>query len=305
MSDPKPIKGTFQETLARLQAKVAEIKEKKSEAIDPTPQTKPLDEQTMLPAWPEDKRALPHSFIRSSLFGILKKGSRAYLKKAEITSVAGLDIKYTGEQLDQADQDVWLAVLEKMHDLPLGSFVEISSYELLKVMGLSDGYANYEALDSSITRMVASAVRIETDKQIYIGSLLHYGHKQKETQMWKIQLNPELIELFKDDLFTHIDFKTRQDLKGQLAKWLHSFYSSHARAYPFKIETLKELCGSQTKELWKFKQQLIKALDEVVEISKKHHQIIKYEIKNGLVHFEKSLAPEKNLKNLINNLNQK
>ena len=128
-------------------------------------------------------------------------------------------------------------------------------------MGLSVGSANYETLDNSITRMVASAVRIESVTQVYIGSLLDKGRKNPENQMWQIQLNPDLIELFKDDLFTHIDFQTRQDIKGQLAKWLHSFYASHARAYPFKIETLKELCGSQTKEIWKFKQQLIKLLE--------------------------------------------
>lgn len=45
-----------------------------------------------------------------------------------------------------------------------------------------------------------------------------------------------------------------------LALWLHGFYSSHAKPYAVKVETLHTLSGSGTHQLWKFKQNLKAAL---------------------------------------------
>ena len=54
--------------------------------------------------------------------------------------------------------------------------------------------------------------------------------------------------------------------KSTLAKWLHGFYSTHAKPYPYKVETLHNLCGSADKSLRSFRQKLKKALDELVSV---------------------------------------
>lgn len=280
--------GLAKATLKML-ATVAAKKQKSKDTPDMAKKLPEKPKQVMLPLWPDDKRALPNAFIRSALFGILKKSAkRTYLQEIPIFAGSGLKISYNGPQLDQSDQDVYLAVLNRMKDLPMGEPCEITTYELLKSMGLTEEGKNYKILQRNITRMVATAVNVETDKYSYIGSLIEVGKKDKDTKKWTIQLNPDLLILFENDRFTHIDFNVRKDLKGQLAKWLHSFYSSHAEPFPYKIETLRELCGSETKELWKFKQQIQKALNEIVESSKNHNQIVKYEIINGCVHFQKT-----------------
>ena len=57
--------------------------------------------------------------------------------------------------------------------------------------------------------------------------------------------------------WTAIDRDIRQKLRRKpLALWLHGFYSSHAQPYPIKVDTLRELTGSATKEPRKFKQNL-------------------------------------------------
>ena len=294
MTDLKPMNKTLADALSSLARTREEKKQRQINEETITPMAKKnlpvVDEKIMLPAWPENKRAMPHAFIRSALFGIVKKGHRKYLQKAPIAAITGLKVNYTGQQLDQSDQDVYLAVINHMKDKPLGQICEISSYELLQAMGFSDGKSNYEILETNITRMVATAVRVETEKYVYLGSLIETGKKDIDTQKWTIQLNPDLLTLFKNDAFTHLDFETIKNLKGQLAKWLFSFYSSHEKPFPYKIETLKELCGSDAKELKTFKQKLIKALDEIVKVSGEHKQIVKYEIINNCVHFEKKSA---------------
>ena len=50
---------------------------------------------------------------------------------------------------------------------------------------------------------------------------------------------------------------------SRLALWLHGFYASHAAPYPLTVAYLHKLCGSQTKQLWKFKQNLTKALRDL------------------------------------------
>ena len=37
--------------------------------------------------------------------------------------------------------------------------------------------------------------------------------------------------------------------KSTLAKWLHGFFATHAKPYPYKVGTLHNLCGSTDKSL--------------------------------------------------------
>jgi hypothetical protein len=77
------------------------------------------------------------------------------------------------------------------------------------------------------------------------------------------------LALYGKNGWTGIDQSQRLSLKSQpLAQWLHVFYSTHAKPYPYKISTLRELCGSETKELWKFRQQLKKTIEQVSKVTK-------------------------------------
>jgi hypothetical protein len=62
-----------------------------------------------------------------------------------------------------------------------------------------------------------------------------------------------------------LEWKQRLRLNTSLAKWLHGLYSS-ADLYPLKTQTICLLSRSSCKELYKFRQQLKKALNELVAI---------------------------------------
>ena len=67
-----------------------------------------------LPTWREDRYGSPNSFLRSALFAAIQSKDRVYMNKAEVFSQKGVSISYTGQQLNQEDMTVWLALVDLM-----------------------------------------------------------------------------------------------------------------------------------------------------------------------------------------------
>ena len=238
-----------------------------------------------LPLWPEPVRAVPNGFLRSALFGAIAKGRRRYIDGEQIAALDGIEIRYTGQRLDQGDLDVWESVLHAVRLQELGSQCRVTSYALLKLMGKTDTGKNRATLQARIERLVASALTVKQGRYSYIGSLIAGAAKDEETQEWVIKLDPRLRPLFAADQFTQIEWAVRHELDGKpLAQWLHGFYASHAKPFPLKIETLHRLCGSETGEMWKFAQTMRKALDAVVDACAAHGVGFSYEIHGDVVY---------------------
>lgn len=244
-----------------------------------------------LPLWPEPVRAVPNGFLRSALFGAIKKGARRYMKGECIAAVDGIEIRYTGERLDQGDLDVWESVLHTVRLQDLGNQCRVTSYALLKLMGKTDSGKNRLTLYTRITRLVANALEIKQGRYGYIGSLIAGAAKDDDTHEWVIELNPKLRPLFAVDQFTQIEWAVRNDLHGKpLAQWLHGFYASHAKPYPVKVETLHKLCGSEATLLSDFKKDLRRNLDAVAMAAEANGEGFVYEISNGFVYVEKKAS---------------
>lgn len=272
--------------LARIPEMQARAKQRAER--EPLP-GKPLPKNVVqLPLWPEPVRAVPNGFLRSALFGAIAKGKRRYIDGEQLAALDGIEIRYTGQRLDQGDLDVWESVLHAVRLQEMGSQCRVTSYALLKLMGLTDTGKNRVTLNKRITRLVASALTVKQGRYSYIGSLIAGAAKDEETQEWVIELDAKLRPLFAADQFTQIEWAVRHELNGKpLAQWLHGFYASHAKPFPLKIETLHRLCGSEAGEMWKFAQTLRKALDDVAEASAARGEGFSYEIRGDLVHVEK------------------
>ena len=214
---------TINELLARiceLQAK-SKAKEREEAAASAAAQ---------LPWWPEPVRAVPNGFLRSALFGVIAKGRRRYVEDEQIAALDGIEIRYTGQRLDQGDLDVWLTILHAVRLQALGNKCRLTSYQLLKAMGKTDTGKNRAMLQKRIERLRATALTIRQGRYSYIGGLIDEAYKDEETQEWVIVLNPKLSALFAADSFTQIEWSIRRSLDGHpLAQWLHGFYGSHAR----------------------------------------------------------------------------
>ena len=272
--------------MTQIEQKIARLKETAARKVAEA-KTEAKTKIVQLPLWPEPVRAVPNGFLRSALFGAIAKGKRRYIDGEQLAALDGIEIRYTGQRLDQGDLDVWESVLHAVRLQELGSQCRLTSYALLKLMGKTDTGKNRVTLNKRITRLVASALTVKQGRYSYIGSLMAGAAKDEETQEWVIELDAKLRPLYAADQFTQIEWAVRHELDGKpLAQWLHGFYASHAKPFPMKVETLLRLCGSES-ELRRYRQTLGDALDAVTEASATHGEGFSYEIRGDLVHVEK------------------
>lgn len=220
-----------------------------------------------LPLWPELKRGTPNSFVRSALFAAIQGKTRRFLKDEVLASQRGINVRFTGEQLNQEDLSAFEALTHLSREQPLGQFCEFTTYNLLRTLGLSVGKAQYEQLRLTIQRLTACAVEIEHDGVVYAGPLVQESIRDERTGRWRVQLNRRLSSLFGETRWTAIDWNERMQLRRKpLAQALHAFYSSHAAPYPLKIETLYEYVATGNRSMHSFRQRLVQALKELVRI---------------------------------------
>ena len=227
-----------------------------------------------LPHWPVQTRGIPNICLRSALFGVIQRGRRKAVKGELIAAVRGIEIRYTGWRLDQADFDVLahglhLVSLQKSTE----GYVQFTGKGFLRGIGRRTGKSGREWLKDSFRRLTGSAVEITleikdrfgTESFTYAGSLIDEFYYNSRDQSYLLKINPKLARLF-DAGWTQLQWQQRLELKTDLAKWLHGFYASHNVPYPIKVETLRHLCGSSCGRLSDFRGRLRRALNELVEI---------------------------------------
>jgi hypothetical protein len=251
-----------------------------------------LLEQLQLPLWPDEFRAVPNGLLRSALFAAIQPGARRYIEEERIASLEGIEIIYTGQQLDQGDLSLWECALHLARLQELGNKCNVSTYQILKLLGKTDSGGNRRLLNKRLTRLRATALNIKQGRYTYIGGLIDEAARDDETGQMAIVISPRIVALFQSDQYTQTQWSLRQDLTRPLAQWLHGFYASHAKPHPITIKKIHTLCGTKSKSLKDFKNQtLTQALDELSKVSAKHGQRFNYQILNGLLHVDKSVTP--------------
>jgi len=242
-----------------------------------------------LPLWPDAVRAVPNGFLRSALFGAIAKGRRRYMEGEKVAALDGIEIRYTGQRLDQGDLDAWESVLHMVRLQDIGGQCRFTAYAMLKLLGKTDAGSNRNTLHKRLMRLKANAIEVKQGRYSYAGSLIDDVYRDTETHEYVLILNPKLRALFAADQFTQVDWAVRRALDGkQLAQWMHGFYATHAKPFPMKIETLLSLSGSENEEPRSSRQKLRKALDDLTDVSKANGQTFSYDISGDLVYVEKS-----------------
>lgn len=238
----------------------------------------------LLPFCDHHFRPIPNAILRSALFGVVAKGKRKYEENVLKASVNGLTIKYTGQQLDQLDLDVWVECVHRHKGLNLGEPITFSTYNFLKSIGRKTGKSEYEWLRKTLMRLHVCAIEIGDGRFFYVGHLLHEWRRDEETGENIIVLNSKLADFFSVAMWTGISIKERMLFKNKpLTQWLHSFYSTHRKPFGYKVENLRNLCGSNILELKKFKYNLKKSLIDLSNATGWECSIDK----NNLVHVKR------------------
>ncbi|ODN40990.1 replication initiator protein A [Piscirickettsia litoralis] len=213
----------------------------------------------------------PNALIRSSVFGVVKRGARKQYTIQNIedswptlASWKDTKIQFLGFQLDQADLDTWLSLIELAKQHGFGATVSATAYEILKISGKKDTGQTRTWLTASLDRLFLGRLKIQINSCSYRGSFIDsiaedglIGNDGK----YHFTLNKRLMGLFKSGT-TALSIEHRRQLKGDLVKWLSSYIASHAitksKPHKISISKLQKLCGSESL-LKKFKQNLQKA----------------------------------------------
>lgn len=249
----------------------------------------PLPPDVRLPLWPQATRGVPNCILRSALFSISENGPRQALHSAKIETPNGTEMYFSGEQLDQGDLDVWLAILHTLRMEALGDQHRRCASQILKTLGKADTGGNRKVLTSRLNRLASAHVCVQVDKHGFKGNLLDGVIKDATTKEWIFCLNPQLLAIFSHDQFTQIQWEIREELSGKpLAQWLFGYYSSHAKPYPVKIQTLLKMSGSKNNNITSGRQMLRKALNELVAASTKFDHLFQFSVKDDLVFVKKS-----------------
>ena len=222
----------------------------------------------------EDTRAVSNSLARGSLFAAVKE--RQFFKQyCLVGEVQGVKVEFKGEQLNQDDHDTLLQLIAMANHKAFGVDICQTVNAVLRGIGRTTHQEQRRQLFDQISRLVSGTIRLTSPNTRYEGHLLDDAstpHDQAELPQHRrhitYRLNPKFARLYAESSFTLFDTQERSRLKGrgsELAKWLHLWIIGNAEQYPHKVETIRELCGSNTRDLKEFRRQLRRALDLLKE----------------------------------------
>lgn len=222
--------------------------------------------QLNLPLWPEAVRAIPNAVLRGALFNVAKVRANC-TNLTLLTSVSGVEIRFKGERFNQTDLDVLEQLLHLARLQPIGSQIRFNTKTLLRALDRQTGKTQRDQLHEEIIRLRSGTVDLlwTADRKRFFGGLISKGVKDEETQEYVIELEPRIMELYQNG-YSYINHDQRQQLgANNIARWLHAFYSTHEHPFPYKVATLRDLCGS-TSNLRLFRAKLKESLASLVEV---------------------------------------
>jgi len=235
---------------------------------------KPPSSDQLLPYWADNRRAVSNDMARSSLFTVRQKEKRLHFRAHSVATMKNVEIRYTGEELRQRDEDVLLQLMHYGRLAKVGEPIRFVAKDMLDQLGWGHNNRAYNDLAESIDRMKASSLQIVTrlsnGERRFGGSLVRSFETRSQmgdsrTAKWAVTFEPRIIALFSHAAYTQIDWDQRRTL-SPIAKWMHSFYFTHQNPFPMKVATLRQLCGSASKELFRFRYVIRGALDELVKV---------------------------------------
>src|SRR5215468_11203953 len=87
------------------------------------------------PLFPQETRPVSNDMARSALFSCIQGKDRRFIKDALLATVNGVEIRFTGEQLNQDDHDLLMQLIFMAHKRPIGAWITVPAYAILKALG--------------------------------------------------------------------------------------------------------------------------------------------------------------------------
>lgn len=195
--------------------------------------------QMFLPGF--DMGAMPNHLNRSSLIAPIARGKRKTHSQTEMVTRSDCVLEYSGQQLDEADGDLIMALIYFALPKPLGTPVPLNRKELLrKIKPGGIGSTQYDWLHSAMKRLREGVIFLEARKpdgstrykigHMHSFSIVKELDYNEDTEVYTYVMDPRWVQLFGNREYGLIDFEKRLQIgRGQdMAKTLQRLVATSA-----------------------------------------------------------------------------
>ncbi len=261
-------KRSYEELMALTKARNVKMQADADKAASETPK------QMFLPGF--DIGAMPNHLNRSSLIAPIARGKRKAHSQTVMVTRADCVLEYSGQQLDEADGDLIMALIFFAQPQPLGTLVPLNRKELLrKIKPGGIGSTQYEWLHKAMKRLREGVLFLEARKPD--GSTRYkIGHMQsfsivkeldynEDTEIYTYMMDPRWVQMFGNREYGLIDFDKRLQIgRGQdMAKTLQRLVTTSSDPVQrYALDWLKAKM-EYSSPVRKFKEALMAAVHEL------------------------------------------
>lgn len=215
-----------------VKQKAAEVAAQAEQKAAETPR------QMFLPGF--DIGAFPNHLNRSSFIAPIARGRRKRHQQAEMVTRRDCVLEYTGEQLDEADGDLIMALIAFAQPYPLGTPVPLNRAELLRKLKRGTGKSQYDWLYKSMKRLREGVLFLEARKpdgatRYSVGKMQSFNVLKDldydgDSETYTFILDPRWVVMFGNREYSLLDWDKRMQIgRGQdMAKTLQRLLATSA-----------------------------------------------------------------------------
>ncbi len=213
---PRPAKRDAFAFVRQKAAEAAELSAARETQVSATPQ------QMFLPGFDDFMRAMPNHIARSSLFAPVARGRKIIHKDSVLVSRADAVIKFWGEQLDEAQADVWMQAIHEARKIPLGEPVCIKRATFLRAIGRDTGKWQYMWLHRTMEALAFAMLVIEATNggkpKMSIGRsralhMIEGFDYDDEREEYTLRIDPRWKDMHGNREFALIDWEKRLQMR--------------------------------------------------------------------------------------------
>lgn len=219
-----------------------------------------------LPLTPAEVLSFGTPLLKGALFKA-KKGKRVtYHEEARIPGHMSAEVYYTGEELQQDDLRVMLALVQLREGQLATRAITMTPRDFCVKMGRAANSDSVKSLSASLIRLQRARVRVVNPKT---GGVSMYSFisdvDMQERGSWKVWLSERLADLMHGQL-TYLDKVTRLGLSDGLESWVYQLIMSDACFAPFLLADLREWSGMEAYSQAEFNRHLKARLGKMKEL---------------------------------------
>lgn len=208
--------------------------------------------QLFLPGF--DIGTMPNHLNRSSLFAPVARGRRKLHNDTVMVSRSDCVLEYSGEQLDEADADLIMALIWFAQRQPIGELVELNRKALLRRVKTGKiGSSQYEWLHRALKRLRKATLVLEAKKpdgsrRYQIGKMQTFDilkalEYDDQTEAYVFALDPRWVKMFSNREYARLDWDARMQIgRGlDMAKTLQRLIAcSNDKTQRYALDRLKQ-----------------------------------------------------------------